>query len=90
MNMRKYNNMIAAYKANGGHDGPRTLNAVLDQVPHELFDRLTGRELGLVVAAINRAYHRGRASAGAEIVDDCLWYKNKLIPLATINNISHD
>ncbi len=64
-------NMMAAYK---GHRGSLAMAAVEEQIPAELADRLTGRELGLVMTAVNAAYHNGRASCGAEVVDgDFLW-----------------
>lgn len=84
MNARKHRNMMAAYT---GFKGTRTVAAVQEQIPAELFDRLTGHELGLVMSAVNAAYHNGRASTGAEVVDDCLCIDGQLIPLAAINAI---
>ncbi len=85
MNALKEKNMLAAYD---GFTGSRTLEAMMNQVPDELWDRLTGRELGLVMSAINAAYHKGKADAGAEVVDDCVWVAGKLIPLAAIEAIT--
>ena len=84
MNALKKRNMMAAYD---GFTGTQTLAAVMDQVPEELWGRLTGHELGLVMSAINRAYHKGKADAGAEVVDDCIWIDGKLLPLAAIEAI---
>lgn len=67
MNTLKKKNALKHYK---GHDGPVTLNAVQSLVPDELWGELTGRQLGIVMTAINNAYHKGRASTGAEVVDD--------------------
>lgn len=66
MHTTKYNNMMAAYDGFKGHV---TVAAVRAQIPDELTDRLTGHELGLVMSAINSAYHNGRASTGAEVYD---------------------
>jgi hypothetical protein len=59
--------MMAAYT---GHHGPVTVEAVLAQIPVELGQKLTGRQLGLVMSAINAAYHNGRASTGAELLEE--------------------
>jgi hypothetical protein len=58
--------MMTAYN---GFKGSNTVNAVLEQIPDELKDQLTGRQLGLVMSAVNSAYHNGRASTGAEVID---------------------
>lgn len=84
MNTLKRKNMMAAYTGFKGH---QTVQAVTKQIPEELFDRLTGRELGIVMSAINAAYHSGKADAGAEITGDCLWYGGKLIPTEAIKAI---
>ncbi len=62
---------MAAYT---GHHGPVTIQAVQDQIPQELKQRLTGHEYGLVMSAVNTAYHNGRAShGGLDLCDDCVW-----------------
>lgn len=71
MNKLKSKNMLKAYN---GFKGSETLQAVIDGVPEELFDELTGRQLGFVMKAVNNAYHRGRVSTGAEMVDtNAVW-----------------
>ena len=71
MNTRKYNNMMATYT---GFKGTVTMGAVSDQIPATLKQRLTGAELGLVMSAVNNAYHNGRAShGGVDVLDDCVW-----------------
>jgi len=71
MNTTKKNNMMKSYTGFAGH---ATVSAVLEQIHPELFDRLTGRELGLVMTAVNDAYHNGRASmGGVDVIDDCVW-----------------
>lgn len=63
--------MMAEYK---GFAGSRTVEAVLAQIPEDLQRRLTGRELGMVMSAINAAYHNGRAShGGLDLCDDAVW-----------------
>lgn len=52
-----------------GHKGDVTVKAVLDGVPTELMDVLTGAQLGMVMSAVNAAYHRGKHDAGAEAID---------------------
>ena len=69
MNTLKRKNMIGSAVAMGVHDGTITLGAVADQIPPALMERLTGAELGIVMGAINTAYHAGRKSTGAEMMD---------------------
>ncbi len=84
MNALKSKNMMAAYK---GFKGDRTLESVMSFIPDVLMERLTGRELGEVMNAVNTAFHSGKAAAGAEVVDDCLWIEERLVPLQAIKNI---
>lgn len=84
MNTLKNKNMMAAYD---GFKGTQTVQAITEQIPSKLFERLTGKELGLVMSAVNKAYHNGKASAGATIEDDCLWFDGRLIPVDAIKNI---
>ncbi|WP_029458257.1 hypothetical protein [Solidesulfovibrio alcoholivorans] len=66
MDSRKCCNMMAAYQGFAGHE---TVRAVMAQVPGELASRLTGEELGIVMTAVHKAYHAGRASSGADVYD---------------------
>lgn len=67
----KYQRMIDTYD---GALCPSIISAIIDHIPQELKESLTGRELGLVMQAVNNAYHAGIASAGAEIIDeDSIW-----------------
>jgi hypothetical protein len=92
MNPLKQRNMMAAYT---GFKGYQTVAAIMDQIPSKLYDLLTGRELGIVMNAINEAYHNGRASlAGVDVLDgDCIWLPwspngdGQLVPLATLRRI---
>ena len=70
----KESRAMAAYD---GFKGGTTVAHIRKLIGKELADRLTGHELGLVMSAVNRAYHEGRASTGAEIIDDnCVWIKS--------------
>lgn len=88
----RYTRMMAAYD---GFKGGRTVKAVLDQIPDELQRQLTGKQLGMVMSVVNRAYHNGRASlGGVDIQDDCVWLpwggrenKGQLIPIAALKSI---
>jgi len=67
-----------AMAAFDGHKGQRTISHIKKIIGKELCDRLTGRELGLVMSAVNRAYHEGRASTGAEVIDGSYVWVNCL------------
>jgi len=74
-----------------GFKGDVTVRAVLAQIPQELQDSLTAKQLGMVMSAVNQAYHNGRASTGAEVVDgDAVWIDSlkQLIPLEDIYKIT--
>ena len=57
MNTLKYRNMMKAYT---GFGGEQTVRAVKDQIPAELFDALTGKQLGTLMSLIYSSYQRGR------------------------------
>jgi hypothetical protein len=82
------------YDAYDGFDGHQTIKHVQSQIPSELFDRLTGHELGLVMSAVNNAYHNGRNSLqGIDVCDDCVWLpwgEGQLIPIDALRNINID
>ncbi len=71
----KMNRAIETYT---GFKGGATLSAITDQVPEELIERLTGKEIALVMQAINEAYQKGKASTGAEMIDNNAVYINNL------------
>jgi len=48
--------MMGAY---GGFTGPQTLKAIQEQIPQELWENITYRQRGLVMKAVNDAYHNG-------------------------------
>jgi hypothetical protein len=71
MRKDKYNRMMQYYD---GHQGPWTVKSITSQIPAALFGELTGRQLGLVMQAVNNAYHNGRHSTGAEMIDsNAVW-----------------
>ena len=53
MDAKKYNNLLKSYK---GHIGPVTIQAILDNIPKELHDRLTGYEIGLIMNLLTDTY----------------------------------
>ena len=73
----KGNKESRAMAAYDGFKGGQTVAHVKKLVGKELADRLTGHELGLVMSAVNRAYHEGKDSMGAEMIDsNCVWIKS--------------
>ena len=62
----KADRALAAYD---GHKGSATVTHIKKLIGKELAERLTGHEFGLVMSAVNRAYHEGKASTGAEVID---------------------
>jgi hypothetical protein len=93
LSTRKSNNAMRSYN---GHKGNVTINAVMDQIPQELQSILTGKQLGMVMSAVNSAYHNGRASLkGLDLIDDCVWLPwggdaGQLVPIAALKSISID
>lgn len=84
MRTDKYNRMLKQYD---GFKGYQTISAILDQIPVELKMELTGRQLGFVMGIVNKAYHKGRTSMGAEVIEgDSIWI-NSLNCLIELNDI---
>ena len=52
------------------HKGSVTMMAILEQIPKRLSTKLSSNDFALLIDAIDSAYHNGKASAGAEIIDD--------------------
>lgn len=76
--MKHYTKLNRAAELYSGFKGPQTLQSILDQVPDELVDTLTSRQLALVMEAVHKAYHAGKASTGAEMIDDNVVWINSL------------
>lgn len=85
MRTDKTNRMMQAYD---GFRGDQTVRAVKDQIPSELFAQLTGHQLGLIMSAVNQAYHNGKAACGCEIIDGDAIYINKLGHLYELTDIA--
>lgn len=87
---------MEVYESKGGFTGRRTVNAVLRGVPAELKERLSCEDVGLVMAAVNAAYHRGRDShGGLDLCDDCVWLpwgglhgEGQLVPIEALKSIT--
>ena len=73
--MRKHSiKLNRAYEEYKGFKGGQTYRAIQEQVPEELIEQLTAKQLAIVMGAINKAYHKGRASTGAEdIGSNAVW-----------------
>lgn len=57
-----------------GFKGARTVEHVKKIIGLELAERLTDEDYGLVMSAVNRAYHEGKKSVGAEMMDsNAVW-----------------
>jgi hypothetical protein len=70
----KHSRALAEFRARGGFPGPMVVAAVREHLPPELFAELTGRQIGIVMAACNAAFHKGKQAAGAEMIDtDAVW-----------------
>jgi hypothetical protein len=74
MNALKSKNMMKVYN---GHTGSSTISAVMEFIPQELLATLTGKQLGLIMNAVDSAFHTGKASTGAEMIDsNCVYVEN--------------
>lgn len=67
-----------AHEEYTGFKGAETYTTVEKQLPEELIEKLTGKQLALVMQAISKAYQSGKASAGAEMIDNNAVYINRL------------
>lgn len=57
-----------------GFKGAQTINHIKKLIGPELAECLADKEYGLVMSAVNRAYHEGKKSAGAERMDsNAVW-----------------
>ena len=58
---------------------------IINSVPQELMDRLTGKELALVMQALNAHWHKAQAAKEQAIIDEgCIWSEQhgKLLDLS--------
>lgn len=80
----------AALAAYDGFQGQVTVEAVEKFIPAELRQRLTGKEYGMAMSAINAAFHAGKKECGAETVDgDYVWVQclNRGFPLSQLRDL---
>lgn len=72
------------------HPGPVTVKAVLDQIPEAMWTECTARAIAQAANAISSAYHSGRASTGAEVLDgsptECLVWVGPLNKAVSITS----
>ena len=66
---------------------PETFAAIWDGIDEELKERLTARELALVIYSNGQSYIKGQADAGAWVEGDVLGVGDTIIPLAIIKSI---
>lgn len=84
MNAQKEKRMLAVYD---GFRGTATVADVKNRIPAELTEALTGHQLGLVMIAINKAYHDGKAAAGAWAECGLIGCGEKTQPLAVFQKV---
>ena len=85
---KKLRGWAAAISEYKGFQGEQTINHIMKHIPKCLQERLTGTELGMVMNAVNAAYHDGKASCGAEVIDgEAIWI-NKLDRLFELEDIA--
>lgn len=80
----------AAEVAFDGHHGEVTMEAVEKFIGDKLRERLTGREYGLAMSAVNAAFHAGKKECGAEVIDgDYVWVVclNRGFPLSQLRDL---
>jgi hypothetical protein len=73
MNALKRKNMMKAYT---GHNGTETVSHILEIMGNEL-NHLSGKDLGKIMNAIDKAYRLGKTSSRAEMIDtNVVWIEN--------------
>lgn len=60
------------------HQGPVTLSDITSRIPADVFKECPARLLAKIMEAIDGAYHDGKASAGAEMIDTNCVYINSI------------
>lgn len=76
--MKHYIKMNRALDNYKGFKGESTINAITERVPDELIEKLTARQIALVMSTISKAYNDGKTSAGAEMIDNNAVYINNI------------
>lgn len=84
----KINRINAILTARGVFAGTQSRAAMWQHVSNIDLSQLTSNQIADIIEAANKAYHQGKTSSGAEVVDDCVYVGDKLIPMAAINAIT--
>lgn len=58
-----------AIRQSNVHKGVTTTSAILGYIPASIANKLNSDEYALLMDCINRAYHDGKSSTGAEMID---------------------
>ena len=63
---------------------------VTSSIPADVLESMTSKQIAGVIAAANKSFHDGKASAGAEILDDCVWIDKleMMVPLEAIKRMT--
>ena len=80
----KINRAIEMYT---GFKGSETMHCLLDGIPKELIERLTAKELSIVMLAMQKQYQEGKKSTGAEMIDNNAVYIDKLDKVIEWNEV---
>ena len=67
-----------AYNLYTGFKGASTVRKVFERIPDELLQGLTAKQIAAVAEIVAQAYEDGRASTGAEMIDNNAVYINNL------------
>lgn len=67
-----------AYDMYTGFKGRETVGKVFRRIPDELVQSLTAKQIAAVAEIVAQAYEDGRASTGAEMIDNNAVYINSL------------
>lgn len=75
--MRKSKKAWEIAKKHSVHDGITTREAIESFIPRDLWKNLRGKDLGLVIIAINAAYHSGKYDAEKSAIEEGGLYNYK-------------
>ena len=87
--MNKRERIIANYN---GHQGVSTMahiRRIINDVYPTAYKELTGVQYGKLMSIVNKAYHEGRASMGAEVVDGVVYIGGNYYPLKLLERITY-
>lgn len=52
------------------HKGNSTVSAILEQIPSSLIEKLSSDDIACLMDIVDKAYKKGQASTGAEMIDN--------------------